>query len=305
MLFTHELYQKFITQYDKLLTERDWLARGRQLLPPELKQDLYIHLPRFYRDCLPLYTIARCPLCGGKVTEVIDTFSLNGLGWWFDEPVGFGWWGRTKYSDSFASVAEYTTPSYKAHCACVQAVMYGVNVNGILPSDVKVSFLVIGSERPHLLRPFMEQEGSCAVLSTFPIGRLDAPPHQTPYTAYFVTYFSATPQAFEQALAPQEYRRPDFCWPYDQVDYHLQPWFTAGKLFWLNAQEQLENNIPTPYLNWPGLEGRWRIKYGRLGLLPASIPLDKIPHSRYYAIWQKTETDEQEALKNRPLRPFS
>jgi hypothetical protein len=304
MTFTFDTYKAFIAQYDKLLTERDWLARGRKLLPPELKRQLYLELPATYRAQLPLYTLAICPCCGAAVTEPIDTFSLMGLGWWFDEPAGFGWFGRKWFDENYLRPAELTQMSYQAHCACVQAVMYGVNLQGILPEDVRTSQVVIGSERPGVLRPLMERDGTVAVLRTMPVGRLDDAIWQARYTAYFVTYFNRDPMAFKTVLLPQNPNHDDFVWPYSQLDYALQPWVEAGKLFWLNPAQQLEAQLPSEVLALTGLTGRWRIKYGRVSLIPEHISHSDTYHSNGPA-WKRIEEQTIQALKERQLKPLA
>lgn len=301
MAFNFDTYKLFISQYNKLLTERNWLARGRRLLPPDLKQQLYLDLPETYQSQLPIYTLAICPWCGAAVREAIDTFSLMGLGWWFDEPLGFGWFGRRKFDEHYLMPKEFTEVSYQGHCDCVQAVMYGVNFQGILPEDVQVTQIVTSSERPSVLRSFMECDGSMAVLRTLPIGRIDDDHWQPRYTVYFVTYFNPDPLVYKRALAPQNPNHKDFVWPYHQLDYNLQPWADAGKLLWLNPMEQLVATLPAEVLDPSGLIGRWGIKYGRLRLIPWHIFGSRLVNSNDPA-WKAVEDQTAQALKERQLQ---
>jgi hypothetical protein len=96
-VFTFPKYKLYIreattawwrTKQAFLANRPDW-SRTRASLTPLLQQ----YIPR-----LPVYLLARCPICGGKVSESVDTFSLNGFGWNNRpmEPSGRGWLGVTR-----------------------------------------------------------------------------------------------------------------------------------------------------------------------------------------------------------------
>ncbi len=79
---------------------------------------------------------------------------------------------------------------------------YGVNLRRIIPDEVVMpGYVVIGSERPGVLRPFMERDGSYAVIRALPVGRLDDAAWKPHYTAYFVSYFNEDANAFAASIA--------------------------------------------------------------------------------------------------------
>lgn len=301
-MFTPETYRAFLKEHDHLKTEENWLYRGRKHPPASLTEKIYVEMPLFYLSQLPTFVLARCPICGGLVREAIDTFSLAGIGWCLFEPLGFGWFGQTS-ARPYRSPMVYAQPRYQAECACIQAVMYGVNLHAILPTDVRAE-PIISSERPNVLRPFMVQEGSYAVIHTLPIGRLDETTGQARYTAYFVSYFSQNPNAYRDSLAPQDPLTTDFVWPYWQLDYDLQPWFDAGKLFWLDQNLSLQNQGLYPYAQLDGLRGRWQIRYGRLRLIPEKLSYAEW-HNANNRAWDKAEQEASVALAQYPHHPLS
>ena len=126
-------------------------------------------LLEIYQSKLPLHLLARCPLCSGKVEEQVDTFSLTGIGW-LRESLGFGWLGYRPHDFQIPRsrvTRRVPTASYQTKCKHVQAVTYGVNLNGIQPDGVGIGARTfIGSERPGLLKPFMEQPGRAMRSST-------------------------------------------------------------------------------------------------------------------------------------------
>lgn len=265
--FTFETYRAFIQEIKLLRIKHAGATSSRDFaLTREVTRQLLIELPLAYRARLPVSVLARCPICGGLVREPVDTFSLSGAGWWISEPTGFGWFGRrlqrvheTLYPPAYK---RYIEPSYTAECEHVQAVHYGVNLNGLIPDDVEQArYVFIGSERPGVLRPFMERAGNYSVIHALPVGRLDDAAWRPRYTAYFVTYFSRDGGAFQRSLLPSRWYELQFLWPYELMDYDLSPWAAAGKLSWLGEEasgfsvcQGLEN---FPYDNIPGLVGRW------------------------------------------------
>lgn len=306
--FTFEDYKIFVEQHDRLI------ARAKYTYPrdfsPEyvkLRSRIYFGLPPIYRSKLPVYLLARCPLCGSPVSESVDTFSLAGVGWWLNGPDGFGWFGRSP------QVGAYTLrcpePSYQARCDHVRALVYGVNLNGIFPDDARPrTYVVIGSERPGVLRPFMEQADSYAVIHTLPVGRLDDEEWRPRYTVYFVTYFSADVTAYRRSLT-QDPLASGFCWPYDLLDYDLSPWLRAGKLFWLGAEAEdyplLQEPVAEfPYGNLDGLTGRWAIYGLEMRLLPNEMTVGELMHSspKRQVAFQRLKPIQEEALKKRGPR---
>lgn len=202
---------------------------------------------------LPVYLLARCPICGGAVREAVDTFSLNGLGWRNRQPDGFGWRsGR----------------HYEAACAHAQIVAYGVNLNGIRPDDV-TQWVGIGSERPFVMAPLIALDDTYVVMHTLPVGRADGRSDQT-YTLHFTTYFTADSAAFEAVTRP--FHQEQTLFVPGLGDYELRPWVERGKLYWLDGDDPA---LPLrggpadafPYGDMAGVIGMWAVHRGRLRIL--------------------------------------
>lgn len=301
MAFTFSEYKQFLKDHDHLQTEIDWAVRGRKIPVQELTRKRYLEFPAYYRTQFPLQVLAVCPICNKTVSEGIDTFSLAGCGWWMHEQQGSGWFGRRFFTDELTLRKTNNEITYTTECKCVQAVMYGINLNGILPDDVRVDDVYLSSEIPNVLTPFMEKEDSYAVLHTIPIGRLTDSVWEPRYTAYFVTYFSKNPDAFKEAVSPSDPYHRDFIWPYQNLDYQLEKWIEKGKLFWLNKENVLENSPECPYLNWQGLVGRWKIKYGRLVLVPENLCGSDLLNSNH-PFWRKSEEIAKSILEKNTYR---
>jgi hypothetical protein len=147
-LFTLDEYKAFVDKVKLVKFKHSQAIGGRRFGEAgRLNKLLIKDLPPIYRSKLPLYLLARCPICGGRVTEPIDTFNLSGIGWWISESRGFGWFGRAHrhVTDIFSPLGgeRFPEPSYHAECEHVRAVCYGVNLNGIIPDDIKPAGSVI------------------------------------------------------------------------------------------------------------------------------------------------------------------
>ncbi len=309
--FTFKTYKLFVRECDLLIVAYQGASTYMGSPPPEYFQRegrLYFALPPIYWAKLPTYVLARCPICGGKVSEAVDTFSLGGMGWWYNAPRGFGWFGRPP--GGTRPFRRYPGLSYHADCQHMRALVYGVNFNGIYPDDARPRFaLETGSERPGVLRPFMEQTGTYAVIHTLPVGRLTDAKWQPRYTAYFISYFSEDAEAYARSLAPQEPEDLSFCWPYDQLDDDLAPWVEAGKLQWLGAEDDgyplLQGSTDEfPYADMDGLRGRWSIFGKNLKLLPQDMTLLKLRHPspRRQKAFARLRPIAKQMLRDRDLR---
>lgn len=301
MNFTFSEYKQFIKEHESLQTEIDWLARGRKVPPQELIKKRFIEYPNLYRSKFPMQVLSVCPICNQTVSEAIDTFSLVGCGWWMHEPKGHGWYGRRFFNDDITLNQTSSEVSYISDCKCVQAVMYGVNLNGILPDDVRINDVYISSERPNVFVPFLEKEDSYAVIHTLPIGRVTDNVWEPRYTVYFISYFSKNLNAFKEAMEPENTESRDFVWPYKNLDYNLKHWIEKGKLFYLDSNFKLQNDLSYPYLNMQGLEGRWKIKYGRLILVPESLSGRDLLNTNH-PFWKKTEEIGKSMLATQSFR---
>ena len=306
--FTFESYKTFVSQVESMATR--YRTPLGNVSVGNVPKRLAVELPPLYQSNLPVYVLARCPICGGRVSEPVDTFSLSGLGWWLSESSGFGWLGRriSQARNLKALIAPREGgPSYRAECEHARAVTYGVNLHGIIPDDVQMTeYIVIGSGRPGVLRPFMERAGSYAVVHALPVGRLDDVAWQPRYTAYFVCYFAEEAGAFEESLAPQDWYGDKFVWPYDQMDYDLVPWLEKGKLFWIGPEGEgypLQQGPvgEFPYGNVEGLVGRWMVSREKgAKLLPqvSGHPL----YSQSHIGFRQVKPIEEEALRQRGFR---
>lgn len=223
-------------------------------------------LRKEYRSRLPIYLLARCPICGGRVHEPIDTYSLNGIGWRRPNR-GFGWYGTVPV------VSQGTAPesdvSYDAECKHAKIVSVMVNLNGIQPDDVTQEAWV-GSERPFVMPPILNLEKTFAVIHALPIGRFDDVAPQHHYTAYIVTYFTHVDgHLFDKVMQPayEEHGLILIDW----ADYDLMKWVHKGKLYWLDKKGStlsLRNQPASdfPYAGVRGGEGIWVIRNGKMEL---------------------------------------
>jgi cytohesin len=277
--FTLDTYKIFRSELASLtMRQQREIGMKRQFASYRLIQRAQIELPKVYRSKLPTYLLARCPICGGRVHEAVDTFSLSGPGWWLSESRGFGWYGRQIKMPVDGKMPpnhrnRLSEPSYQTECDHVQAVTYNVNLNNVFPDDVSpLGYVIIGSEPPQVLRPFMEQSGSYAVIHAMPVGRLDDETWQPWYTVYFSTYFHEKPYTLQQALGGDPADLVHFFWPHHKLDFNLQPWLEKGQLYWLDPATPdfslAQPPKPFPYPDVPGLVGRWALRYHDIYLLP-------------------------------------
>lgn len=294
-------YRALHAELDHLRTEINWAERGRRRPTYHISLRLAQAIPQEYQQLCPDYLLAQCPLCGAPVRERIDTLSLAGMGWWRWPADGSGWMGRYFGSNGRAieqlAGDEPTLHSYRAGCAHVQGVMYGVNLQGVLPDDVpREHSLPLGSAVPHLHRPFMALPDSRAVLRTLPIGRLDRP-GRAYYLVWLVSYFHPKAGALASTLAPQDPLHRFFLWPYADADYELAPWLASGQALWLDAAGQLRDHGPV----LSGWRGNWVRERGDFYHLPdGEDSLQQV--QRYLAQWQRVQTDSACGLADYPLQ---
>lgn len=253
-LFTFEEYKHFVRDFHEHRFERPIDTRM------EMRDE--------YRSRLPVYLLARCPICGGKVTEPIDTFSFCGPGWG-KRSRGYGWFGTIEEGWDPVKRRYWQKPSYTAECQHAKIVEWGVNLNGIEPTDVTFQDIYIYHEIPLLLAVLMEAEGVFAVMHTLPIGRFDDTQPTPRYTAFFTTYFTANNAAYEQAMQTvSEYGEGSIATP--PYDSDLEKYLQSKRLYWLDdATSDLKlRNEPTqdfPYRHVTGHTGMYlEIRNGKL-----------------------------------------
>lgn len=311
--FTFAEYKQLIDGILKLINRHGQeISMKRNFATYRFYNKVWKEIPPVYRTKLPVYLLARCPICAEPVYEAIDTFTLSGPGWWLSESRGFGWYQDKEQRSTGSGHRKhwYTqfVPGYQSNCEHVQAVTYNVNLNGVFPNDVSpIDYVIIGSEQPQVLRPFMENPGSYAVIHALPVGRRNDETWQPWYTAYFTTYFHQEASAFQQTLGgnPSDVER--FYWPHHKLDFNLKPWLEKGQLFWLDWQTR---GLPLarypqnfPYPDRPGLVGRWGLKSREVLLLP-NVHGYKLKKRRGLPFLEVKE-HQRKALEARSLKSVS
>lgn len=295
--FTFADYKIFMAEIDNL--EKAWRRLDSRSQHPEIshiQEKIAFDYASRYLTKLPTYLLARCPICNGNVWEAIDTFSLTGPGWWHNESKGFGWLGMGESKN--LKIKHFARPSYRTDCNHVRAVVYGVNLNHILTDELTYHKVFIGAEKPGLLAPLMTYPDSYAVIHTLPVGRQDDDTWQPRYTLYTITYFQPSYRIYRHSLGQDmnPYLFNKFYWPYQKLDYNLDPWLKQGKFRWLGPKADglpllAEPDHPYPYRALDGLTGRWSTATGgNLTLYPPHLvgkPLNnytKLPMFKTYQI---------------------
>jgi hypothetical protein len=258
--FTFAEYKEFIQEYWKL----------HKITPYPVEQIAASSCT--YRERLPIYLLARCPICGGGVWEPIDTFSLNGPGW-IPHRSGHGWHGLLSLPPGQVFVPPHTKPksrpSYDAECDHVRIVDWCVNLNGRTPDDVVlIPYVHIRSEIPYILLTPMKARGAYMVIHSLAIGRFDDIEPQPHYTAYFMTYFSEDQQTFDEAMH-DIYRDGEGSLACGSGDFVLAKWVESGRLLWIDPNDpQLAlrrgSVADFPYANIQGRRGYAEIVKGKL-----------------------------------------
>jgi hypothetical protein len=219
-IFTFEEYKEFVKEY--------WVLAPHEHFPYTRR----FEMKATYRERLPVYLLARCPICGGRVEEPIDTFSLNGPGWEWISARGYGWFGKILSGQDKDSGAFLYHPSYHADCEHVQVVDWCVNLNRIKPTDVILNpySIDIHSEIPYVMTLAMQAPDVSMVLHAIPVGRFDKQNSPEKYTCYFMTYFARNAEAFEQVM-PGPF---EDTLVYGILDIHLKRWAEEGRVCWLD-----------------------------------------------------------------------
>jgi hypothetical protein len=261
-LFTPTTYREFVERYQAVNRENASLSYTNPLhreRKEHLQHLLLADMPREYRARLPFYLLARCPICGGRVAEAIDTYSLNGLGWIGSGNAGFGWYGLLGHPSH---------PSYEAECEHVKVMALAVNLNGWQPEDV-LQEVWIGPEKPFVMLPLIKIDQTFAVIHALQVGNYNNLAAHLPYTVYFITYFTGNVTAFNEVIGRFDQDRSRV--QIGTADYDLTKWVEAGKLFWLDPNDPALplRNRPAeefPYGGVEGLEGICVIRDGQLKL---------------------------------------
>jgi hypothetical protein len=226
-------YRAFLEKYEKT---------------PYTNSGLTWQMGKTYHERLPVYLLARCPFCNGRVWEAIDTYSLNGPGWKHGGRHGYGWAGHDDW--------DRAGPGYHSDCHHIKIVICYLNLNGFQPDDVFGPVQI--SEVPCIMKWIIEIEGVSAVIHAIPVSRYDAAEPSPRYTAYFLSYFAPDDSfpAFEAVTDQFHAARAGLVG--GPMDCDLTKWVKAGRLFWLdsdNASLPLRSapSEAFPYANIQGL----------------------------------------------------
>jgi hypothetical protein len=250
--FSMPEYRRFVKKYQEILNQR---SRQTKSAPGGLKrrdelEDTLRQMEEEYLAWLPAYLLACCPFCGSEVRESIDTYSLNGLvtNGWCGTPgtEGLGWWKNTRY---------------QTECKHVRIVIHCVSLNDLIPDDVFCN-VELGPAVPYVMQEPLRAPDSVVVVHSLPVSRFDDDKPQHRYTAYFMTYFVKSEQAFYGAI--QEWLHHRGLVRYDKyLDFDLRPYIEQGQLYWLDPDDPdlpLRNRPveACPYLDLPGSQNPWR-----------------------------------------------
>lgn len=246
-LFSVADYTECVQQSQHTRSQRGAYQLAGQAVPASLNRQAFIEEPEAYRARLPRYRLAVCPFCYQPVIEAIDTFSLNGPGWWRCEPNGLGWFGPAYASaetqGSFLQLPQTDQASVQG-CACLLAVDYGVNLQGQMPSDVSENWVWLGSPRPGLRPALLADPDVAVVMRALPI----ANPQGLPYVVWLASYF-------RRGGATGMRRLPaDGGYVYD--------WSALAPRLWFVYQHYIEQQDTAGISALPGAAGRWCI-WGR------------------------------------------
>lgn len=223
-----------------LAAYRTWLAERWPVFRATKVAADSVHMIDEYVTLLPACTLARCPFCDTAVAESFDALSLNGLGW-HEPSTGYGWLrGRRSVAPLALS------------CTHLRIVAWYLNLEGHLPDDLFPDKVIrTGPEVPSLMNVPMRADGAVAVIHPLPVGRWDDAEPAHHYTTWFVSYFTETRAAFDEATHDWgvHYGHVE----YGDVDYDLEPYAARGTLRWLDGEGRLAPaDAPYPYA---GIDG--------------------------------------------------
>lgn len=197
-------------------------------------------------EAMPEYLIARCPLCGAEYTERLNTYSVED--WHPSYTTGYVYSG-----------------GYWQHVGCdhYTGVESWIHFNNVEPTEL--SAFSEDGEVPSVLPLFLPDEPvSRAVMHSLPICRVEEGQFVPRYALFMITYYSTDPRLLHARNA-ERWKR----WSPDgalqpmygfQRDWDLLKWVTAGKLCWLDLDQDdppLQSG-PMEAFPYAGIEGRKR-----------------------------------------------
>ena len=205
-----------------------------------------------YWNKLPLYLIARCPLCGREYTNRADIQSLY-------------YWRNTSPETHLEA---FPHPDNRVPCAHFVGVQRFINLNGNLPVEFNYSNNRNGDIpviTPELVQHSPE---ASAVIHSLHVCRIENHRFVPKYSAYLITYYAESPSAARDAvlkrypLNPGEsHGSPLFCVSGHQIREpiiaNLPYWVEQKKLYWLdlNTTDLTLKSSPRSEFPYAGITG--------------------------------------------------
>ncbi len=222
-----------------------------------------------YYAALPVYVIARCPLCGAENVERLDTYSLRewpGMNILNGTSI-FGHHAVVRHCEHFALVQRFLNLR-GAQSGEIYGALKGPEVPHVIGYLLKPRPFPVPHTIDHILR---EEDFYChAVLHALPVCRpanADSAAHFEPaYNVFIVTYFSENPSNTHEVVRAynaffRDPRTPPMFWePPDgrEAWWDLRQWVTAGRLHWIDGSApdmKLRTRAATEF-PYGDLEGR-------------------------------------------------
>lgn len=212
-----------------LTTPSEYLAVWREL---EKGRKKVMDMSEAYWQQIPRYLIARCPLCGGKYEESLDTYTLRR-------------WVRAAMGDYV-----FWHGSAPSRCEHFVRAHHFINLNGLMPS-ISPSELdwskMLSSEVPHVMANLLTDDvESYVVMHALPICRIEGNQFVPRYSLYMLTYY-APESNIEPLLDRLRHYEPDECkvellarppgGPEGETWWDLPRWVKAKKLLWLDPDD--------------------------------------------------------------------
>lgn len=184
-----------------------------------------------YWNKLPRYLIARCPLCGVRLTNCADTHSL------------FEWGGSD--SKNLSSHPENAIP-----CAHFVGVEQFIHLNGNFPTELGYFPCTYGDVPIAVPELLLDELHAGAVIHSLPICRVEGDAFTPRYSVYTVTYYADSPaQARDRSYRlhyPQGIGKDADTTPLfdtsgrsyrEPLVADLRYWVERGKLHWLDLDD--------------------------------------------------------------------
>jgi hypothetical protein len=229
-----------------------------------------------YWGQLPVYLIARCPLCDTLYEERLDTHYLGG---WSPDP--YLW--KSVYI--YKGTVERKELGEEDELRCIRcphfvAVQHFINLHGVLPKEVQ--YFSNQSEVPFVMPEFLSGDiESYAVMHSLPICRIESDRFVPRYSVYLMTYYATKPHELRKRRMAEAKKHDPMHFPMMEVwrgvelaeAWDLASWVAKGKLLWLDLDQP---DLPLkagpvddfPYGNIEGIRKTYRYHKGKLKVDP-------------------------------------